>query len=770
MKSMIRSFIPAVLGLVLMVSGARAADYFLKVVPDGPVNSYNVGDVITFDVYIDITEAASTGDDTYSWAFSVKFDGNELEWVNPSAGDKGTNITLHIPSDWSAYPATGGSPIFEYTEPNTIVLINAAKRAFPPGDDWHIEGEVLLASFDLKLKTLESQDGLLDVWTYYTTELGEVFGFRTYGIHPIDNAPFPLGGPDFGTGANEVYIKHLGLDENGFDIFPREISEQPYYTAVASVRQAVLFLDPAYQWASQSELYTEYHTGEPENDMSPNDVKDMLNALTWLDTSHPATKPYHFSHISDSDEDMAIKRLIHWIDYDVPGVTEPNAPAHVPTDGEYNWNTVRGFVTDVRPTEDGSVWTIPEFSFYGLWLNDPKESGIGYNIYLTGDEFKSIYEHVDGSYRFVAEPPEFSVRNLIEANLNKVAIKYVRGKINLDLADLMLSADNLEFEKNTSSLSGIEKAENKLKGVLSALEIREKKIEERFFRINWEDIIPAELLASADFHSIFSRCRFKRTLEVIDLNADEAYELVLFGQSRYRYDASVVLLVGVDGAFCRASWTNDDQKYLSKKDALGIARKAVCKTGRIQKILPCEFRLWQIRLVWDKRFDQSKFKPVYEVSAPFGQTVFVMQDGSYIVEGKPLSPVIRPLLRKSSLKKRASRIKTIGLKRSVRKSSLAKSKVYLKNNMNDRFSVEEFKAKTLKELPLLTVQTFEPKNAGRRGCPKKGQVWIRIKPEHSADTDSIMAKVAGLYKNMYGEEKVKIVLLVGKRFWTERKY
>lgn len=198
MKNTIRIPTMAILGLMLITSGA-SAQYSLKIAVDDPASSYKEGNVINCSVYIDLTNAGPTGDDTYSWGFSVKFDGNELEWVEPSANDKGTNLSLYIPTDWSAYPATGGSPIYEYTEPNTIVLLSAAKKVFPAGEDWNMKSEVLLASFDLKLKELELQDGLLDVWTYHTSDIGEVFGFRTAGIYPVENAPYPDGGPDFGT-------------------------------------------------------------------------------------------------------------------------------------------------------------------------------------------------------------------------------------------------------------------------------------------------------------------------------------------------------------------------------------------------------------------------------------------------------------------------------------------------------------------------------------------------------------------------------------------
>jgi hypothetical protein len=117
---------------------------------------------------------------------------------------------------------------------------------------------------------------------------------------------------------------------------------------------------------------------------------------------------------------------------------------------------------------------------------------------------------------------------------------------------------------------------------------------------------------------------------VADLETAEDYDLVLFSRSGKENTASVALLVEEKtGAFRQASWISEDHTYLSEKEALEIVRKT----------LPYDTNAWKIRLIWNKEFDQSRFQPVYEVSTPFGATVFyVLQDGS--VEGS-LIPVGR---------------------------------------------------------------------------------------------------------------------------------
>ena len=72
--------------------------------------------------------------------------------------------------------------------------------------------------------------------------------------------------------------------------------------------------------------------------------------------------------------------------------------------------------------------------------------------------------------------------------------------------------------------------------------------------------------------------------------------------------------------------------------------------------------------------------------------------------------------------------------------------------------------------PLHTVQTFNPVEPELYG-PKEGEVWIRIKVEHSREHKEIMAQVADLYKDVARHDKpVTVMLWVGNRPWAKFQY
>ena len=401
----------------------------------------------------------------------------------------------------------------------------------------------------------------------------------------------------------DIYIKHLGIDENGEDVFPQEVVAQPYYTGAASCLQALKYFDPIY-WenTTQEYLYDTYHTGSPGEDMTASEVDDLLDTEV---NANPDTWRYNFGALAYPGQDEAMKRIIYYIDYEVSGVPEPNAPAHVPTDGAYsnNWKTVRGFVSNKDPYVQGQI--PPDLELYGLRINDPKVSGLGYNVYITAEDFIDIYDPIEGYYRFVAEPPEGIDPEKLSAMLDSINISYAAGRPNTRLSAAFSSLDS---EKN--------------------LEKEEK--EELFKDVKWDAVIPAELLISQDFKNIYSMTEFNGTLAVADLETGEDYQLVLFSQSGKENTASVVLIVREDnGMFRQASWNAQDQRYLSEEKALDIAQNAIWSLDAKEDVYTKD---WKIRLVWNKEYNQSRFQPMYEVVVDKDIVVYVLQDGSCFVK------------------------------------------------------------------------------------------------------------------------------------------
>lgn len=83
-----------------------------------------------------------------------------------------------------------------------------------------------------------------------------------------------------------------------------------------------------------------------------------------------------------------------------------------------------------------------------------------------------------------------------------------------------------------------------------------------------------------------------------------------------------------------------------------------------------------------------------------------------------------------------------------------------------------FEEEAKETFPLLSIQTANPMDTGKKVFgPKRGEIWIRIKPENSKEFKKIMAGVADLYKNTTGyEDPVTVVLWVGNRIWAKFQY
>jgi hypothetical protein len=389
-----------------------------------------------------------------------------------------------------------------------------------------------------------------------------------------------------------LYILHLGV-ESGVDVFPQETATYDYYTASASALMTLEFIDDTYS-QDQDYIYTTYHSGTAGEDMDATDLRLAMNA------EEPG--PYHFSHFAEADEDMSLKKIVHWIDYQVPGTDEPNTPALVPVEGDYNWVAVRGFVTDIDPCDQGSLWTIPDVTLYWLWLNDPRAAGLGFNAYISASEFKdSYYDLVDGSYRSVLEPPEGIAVNSKDDIYRNVKLTLSKQQANDELAS-DISAK--------SSLGGYD----------------------------WAGLLPASLKDFSEFNTIFNACAFNKLMEVTDLDAQDEYCLVYFTNTslKTRVAGSAVLMIDrEDASLLGVSWTKRSQAYLPLSE-----EKAIAAAGETAASAMKEYKYYDlenpdgIALVWSQNFNSSRFLPAYEIvfnssSEEYADiAVIVQQDGS----------------------------------------------------------------------------------------------------------------------------------------------
>ena len=421
------------------------------------------------------------------------------------------------------------------------------------------------------------------------------------------------------------YILHLGVDEYGVDSFPQEITGEPFYTGPAAAGQTLnwIYGDPYNLYSvDQASLYSTYHNGTAGQDMSAADMR------TLLQSQKPTTTPvnaYNFTAYGDADEALAVKRIVHWTDFNVQtyypsgtGINEPQVPALFATfNATYGsqWKTIRGLATDMDPCDESSVFIIPDMTVYGLWINDPAQGGLGYNVYLTGDEFQDMYEPIEGQFRSVCEPPNLSDDEMeqLETSLEGANVCFERGMSNKKLAD--------KFREKVSMLSL--NASSKFSEIMTRELIDE----------SWEEIIPEQLLNAPDFNNIYTKCTLAQTIQVVDLDNGDDYILVTFSQSGNN-SASIVLQIDVNsGRFRKATWTLEDMEYLpiSKVEALQIATNALHKEMKISTDMITKKFNSLIRLVHNKECGESCFMPMYEVNI-FNNIVYVMQDGSYSLE------------------------------------------------------------------------------------------------------------------------------------------
>lgn len=374
------------------------------------------------------------------------------------------------------------------------------------------------------------------------------------------------------------YILHLGVESNQ-DIFPQETAAKPYYTGAASALMTLKYLDTDYV-RDQNYLYNAYHLDLVGEEMDEAELRDAMNG--------ESPQEYNFGVLEDNESDMAVKRFIHWMDYQVAGAEVPNVPPLVPTDGNYNWKVVRGFVTDIDPCQQDNIFHVPDFQVFGLWLNDPQVDGLGFNVYQTADDFLSTYIPIEESYLSVVEPPEgIDIGNLDRA-LRIANVSFARSKPDNNLSyKLKLGFDSKYCDSlhNSITVQGFQWKKH----------------------YDWREVIPTELKTDSVFMKIFSETEFSRVINVKELDTDRIYSLVLFSQNSNRTGASAAIMIDAEtGAFRQATWTYKEEKYprISKKEAIKIAINAL-KGKHVKPI--------KASLVWSGDLNTSRFQPSHEM-------------------------------------------------------------------------------------------------------------------------------------------------------------
>ena len=205
-----------------------------------------------------------------------------------------------------------------------------------------------------------------------------------------------------------LYVDNMRLDGlyklhiayyDGLDLFPQAIAEQSNYTGAACAWMIARYLGGPSFSKTQSQIH-----GEIAHDPAHNGEITPQACASWMLTNVPAG--YWFGARTTSNLTDAVKEAAYWVDFIPPAGLQ--SPAYILSGTNWSYHVVRGFYSSAKPYDGGyGVTSNNRFTVYGLWLNDPRVGGLGYNLYATASDMTNIYlpSLSDGRYYLVAEPP-----------------------------------------------------------------------------------------------------------------------------------------------------------------------------------------------------------------------------------------------------------------------------------------------------------------------------------------------------------------------------
>ncbi|MBK6847773.1 MAG: hypothetical protein IPG96_09635 [Proteobacteria bacterium] len=428
------------------------------------------------------------------------------------------------------------------------------------------------------------------------------------------------------------YTLQLG-SEGGTISFPATPPPRAHLTGPRPPRMTLRFLDPSYT-RSQQDLAAAYHRGVAGEELSALELAEALNAET-----RPLRR-YHFEASGDVDQLEAIRRFVHWMDYVPPG--GKHVPALVPTGGGLAWKVVRGFVVDAKPFDASDPFRIRPVELRGVWLNDPRLSGLGYNVFQTAAFFRDEYRPVAGVHWSVNEPPiggPVSAATRFSQRWQRDQLRIARPEPREGLALLAQAAEDEPMDAAQGWVERIAARLQRQSGLL-APRWRQDPTEERPERVVLATLrasLPAALRGDEAFIKRFDCAERLSRFAVTDLDRVRSYVLVALGP-RQRPGAApraelVIELDGQTGALTQATWSDSEVTYpgLSEAEAVSRARRALLEDERSG--LRGVFASWRLRWatakvarVWAARHGPSRFHPSYRVDLA-GATVLVYADG-----------------------------------------------------------------------------------------------------------------------------------------------
>ncbi|OQW96594.1 MAG: hypothetical protein BWK77_04210, partial [Verrucomicrobia bacterium A1] len=476
-------------------------------------------------------------------------------------------------------------------------LIDHTKHAFKAREDWYVDRNyearaqvhlVIRASNGKNLFDHEQvaaygmddnfdidNDGLTDSWELEYG--GSITGMDPYedvdgdgysnleeflaGSDPNDIASYP--------GHLTSYVVHLAYT-NGTDQFPQAVAERSNYTGAACAWMIMRYLNGESFTQSQTRIYD-------SNSNAPAHNSEIMpeSCARWMWTN--VVPGYYFSARSRTNLADALKESVYWMDYVPPGGKK--TPVYILSGTNWSYKVIRGFETDRKPYDGGfGVTTAGAFTIYGLWLNDPRLSGLGYDVFTVADDMPAVYpasETGSGSNRWwlIAEPPQD-------------ADELADAEDTMDASSVILASSepNAVFAKYLPSLAG------------GAAATEESSTAGRIVQRSYTrppgagpelvGVLPLALLNEPGFMDAFNHAQATNYYVINPGDTARCYYLAA-GELRGPGSTLYVIKLATNGALRQATWDADTALFppLSLEAAEWAARQAMGGGGQSPNVL-----------------------------------------------------------------------------------------------------------------------------------------------------------------------------------------
>jgi len=383
-----------------------------------------------------------------------------------------------------------------------------------------------------------------------------------------------------------LYKVHLAYDDaSGIDSFPQATAALTNHTGAAATWMTASYLLGAPFGNSQTQIYA-----ATLHDATHNNEIIASNDAAYLNSYFGPT--YSFRDLARTNLNAAMREIVYWIDYQSVGGMK--TPVHILSGTEWSYKVVRGFQTDIKPYDGGSQ-PATNFMVYGMWINDPRVSGLGHNTYVPASQMTNAFRPSDasGNYRMVVDPPEGAAFAAAEERIAATTLSVAESPKDAAVARFLASI----VTPPTLARRGVTSF-----GPVTVPDLAR--------------VVPQALMAEKGFRQIYDTAQHLEVYAVNEGQAD-AYVLVA-GCLRGPASAQYVLRMNpADGSVLEATWCAAPTQYLP------VDRDAAIWQARQQAGDP-DAAVLSAKLVYSPDLCASPFLPAWQVELQSG-TNLVMQ-------------------------------------------------------------------------------------------------------------------------------------------------